>query len=170
MNLSASYWSPGVSGDRILFLDDNPLSGVILGTVPAGPSIALQDALNFKYENWSVKLSLTIPMSSVFSRAAQAEAKVGLNQQIALMKQTEQTAYLEIRAAVRAVQTNYERVSARRTARELAEQKLEAEQSKLEAGMSTSFVVLNYQRDLAAARTSELQALIDYTLVPGPTG
>jgi len=167
LNLNASYWSPGVSGDRILFLDGNPLSGVILGTVPGGPSIALQDALHFKYENWSVKLSLTIPMSSVFSRAAQAEAKVGLNQQVALMKQTEQTAYLEIRAAVRAVQTNYERVSARRTARELAEQKLEAEQAKLEAGMSTSFVVLSYQRDLAGARTSELQALIDYTLSLG---
>ena len=164
LKLSASYWSPGVSGDRILFLDSNPLSGVVLGTVPEGSSLALKEALRFRYENWSVKLSLTIPMSSVFSRAAQSEAKLGLNQQIALMKQTEQTAYLEIRTAVRAVQTNFERVSARQTARELAEQKLEAEQAKLEAGMSTSFVVLNYQRDLATAQTSELQALIDYTL------
>ena len=167
LNLNASYWSPGGSGDRILFLDGNPLSGVILGTIPGGPSLALKEALRFTYENWSVKLSLSIPMSSVFSRAAQAEAKVGLNQQIALLRQTEQTAYLEIRAAVRTVQTNYERVSARRTARDLAEQKLEAEQAKLEAGMSTSFVVLNYQRDLAEARTSELQALIDYTLSLG---
>lgn len=167
LNLNASYWSPGVSGDRILFLGSNPLSGVVLGTIPEGPSLALKDALHFRYENWSVKLSLTIPMSSVFSRAAQAEARVGLNQQIALMKQTEQTACLEIRAAVRAVQTNFERVSARRTARELAEQNLEAEQAKLEAGMSTSFVVLSYQRDLATARTSELQAHIDYTLSLG---
>jgi outer membrane protein TolC len=164
LNLNAGYWSPGISGNQILYLDGNPLTGIIVQTVPRGPSLAMKDALNFKYNNWSVSLSLDIPLSSVFSRAAQAEAKVNLDQQIALMKQTEQRAYLEIRAAARAVQTNFERVNARKTARELAEQTLEAEQAKLEAGMSTSFVVLNYQRDVASARTSELQALIDYTL------
>ena len=80
------------------------------------------------------------------------------------MKNTEQQAYLEIRTAVRAVQTNYERVNAYKTARELAEEKLAAEQTKLEAGLTTTFVVLSYQRDLASAKLMELSALIDYTL------
>jgi outer membrane protein TolC len=167
LKLSASYWSPGVSGDQIVYQDNNPLTGIIVGSVPGGPAIAMRDALHFKYENWSVQLSLSVPMNSVFTRAAQAQAKAGLDQEIVLMKQTEQKAYLEIRAAVRAVQTNYERVGARKTASDLAAQKLEAEESKLKVGLSDNFKVLQYQRDLAAARTAELRALIDYTLSLG---
>jgi len=167
LNLSASYWSPGISGDRILFLDNNPLTGTILGTIPGGASTAMRDALGFKYNNWSVSLSLDVPLNTVFSRAAQAQAKAALDQQVARMKNTEQAAFLEIRSAVRAVQTNYERVDAYKAARELAEQKLAAEESKLKAGMSDNFRVLQYQRDLAQARTFELRAVIDYTLSLG---
>jgi outer membrane protein TolC len=167
LDLRAQYWSPGLSGDRILYLNDNPLTGIILGKAAGGASQALRDALGFKYSNWSVELTLTIPLSSIFSRAAQAAAKAGLEQQIVLLKQAEQTAFLEIRAAVRAVQTNYERVGARKVARGLAEQKLEAEESKLKVGLSNNFFVLNYQRDLALAKTAELRAMIDYTLSLG---
>ena len=167
LNLNAGYWSPGISGTRIFYLDNNPLTGIIVGTLPGGPSLAMRDALHFKYENWSVSLSLEIPINSVFSRAAQAQAKTGLDQEIARMKQTEQNIYIGIRAAVRAVQTNYECVGARRTARELSEQKLEAEEAKLKVGLSENFKVLTYQRDLAEARTAELRALIDYTLSLG---
>jgi outer membrane protein TolC len=167
LNLNASYWSPGISGTRILYLDNNPLTGIIVGMLPGGPSLAMRDALHFNYENWSVSLSLDIPMNSVFSRAAQAQAKAVLNQEIARMKQTEQYIYFEIRAAVRAVQTYYECVEARRTACELSEQKLEAEEAKLKVGLSDNFKVLTYQRDLAEARTAELRVLIDYTLSLG---
>ncbi len=167
LNLEASYWSPGISGDRILFLDNNPLTGIILGTVPGGASVAMRDALRFKYNNWSVSLSLDVPLNNVFSRAAQAQAKAALSQELARLKNTEQAAFLEIRSAVRAVQTNYERVDAYKAARELAEQKLAAEEAKLKAGMSDNFRVLQYQRDLAQARTYELRAIIDYTLSLG---
>jgi len=167
LNLNASYWSPGISGERILYLDDNPLTGIILGSIPGGASIAMRDALGFRYNNWSVSLSLDVPLNTMFSRAAPAQAKAALEQELTRMKNTEQAAFLEIRSAVRAVQTNYERVDAYKAARELAEQKLAAEESKLKAGMSDNFRVLQYQRDLAQARTFELRAIIDYTLSLG---
>jgi len=167
LNLNAGYWSPGLSGDRILYLDNNPLTGTIVGTLPGGPSMAMRDALHFKYRNWSVSLSLSVPLNSVFSRAAQAQAKAALAQELARMKNTEQAAFLEIRSAIRAMQTNYERVDAYRAARVLSEQKLAAEESKLKAGMSDNFRVLQYQRDLAQARKLELRAIIDYTLSLG---
>ncbi len=66
--------------------------------------------------------------------------------------------------SVRAVQTNYKRVSAYGVARELAEKRLEAEEEKLKVGLSTNFIVLTYQRELSNARSSELKAIIDYTL------
>ena len=44
----------------------------------------------------------------------------------------------------------------------LAERRLEAEEKKFAAGMSTSFEVFQAQRDLAQARSNELRAVLDY--------
>ena len=54
------------------------------------------------------------------------------------------------------------RVDATGVARQLAEERLEAEQKKFTVGMSTSFLVFQAQRDLADARNSELRAVLDY--------
>ena len=44
----------------------------------------------------------------------------------------------------------------------LAEKKLEAEIHKFEVGTSTSFNVLEFQKDLAAERSNELRAKVEY--------
>ena len=62
----------------------------------------------------------------------------------------------------RQLNTNQKRVDATQASRELAEKKLEAQQKKFAAGMSTNFEVIQAQRDLAAARNAELQALLDF--------
>ncbi|HMF96678.1 MAG TPA: TolC family protein, partial [Vicinamibacterales bacterium] len=62
----------------------------------------------------------------------------------------------------RNVQTNQKRVQSARASRELQEKKLEAEEKKLAAGMSSSFFVFQAQRDLSLARTTEIQAISDY--------
>ena len=80
------------------------------------------------------------------------------------LENQEQRIFLEIRTAVRAVEINYKRVLGYRAARELAQKKLEAEEKKLKVGLSTNYVVLQYQRDLANARTAELKAVIEYNL------
>ncbi len=41
---------------------------------------------------------------------------------------------------------------------------MEAEEKKLKVGLATNYVVVQYQRDLADARSAELQAIIDYNL------
>ena len=53
------------------------------------------------------------------------------------------------------METNWERVGTTREAREFAEVALQAEQTKMENGKSTSFFVLQFQRDLTAARSEE---------------
>ncbi len=164
LNLNASYWSPGISGTQILFQDNNPLSGVIVGKIPGGASQAFRDALDFKYKNWSVYLTLDIPFNTIFSRAAEAEAKLALEQSVRRERQLEQQAELEIETALRAIRSNYEQVEAYGTARDLAEQKLRAEEAKFKAGLSNNYFVLQYQRDLAQARILELRAIIDYNL------
>jgi outer membrane protein TolC len=164
LNLNASYWSPGISGTQILFLDNNPLSGIIIGKIPGGASKAFRDALDFKYRNWSIYLTLDIPLNTVFSRAAAAQAKLSLEQSARQSRRLEQQAEFEIESALRALQSDFEQVQAYRVARELAEQTLQAEEAKFKAGMSNNYFVLQYQRDLAQARSLELRAVIDYNL------
>lgn len=164
LSFNASYWSPGVSGTRILYQNDNPLTNIIIGRVPGGSSEALKDALNLRYRNWSVYLTLDIPLDTVLSRAAFARAKLESDQSALRFKDLEQQALLDVQTALRSVETDYRRALAYRAARTLEEEKLRAEEKKLAAGLSTSYNVLLHQRDLASARTNELRALADYNL------
>jgi outer membrane protein TolC len=164
LSLNASYWSPAVSGSRIFYEDDNPLSENVIGIAPGNATDALKDAFGFKYNNWYVGLTLTVPTNSIFSRAEHAQARVNLEQAQLTLKNTEQQVFLEIRNAVRLVETNFKRIAAYRVARELAEKKLEAEDKKLKVGLTTNYIVLQHQRDLATARSNELRAIADYIL------
>ena len=164
LRLQLSYWSPGISGDQLLYQDNNPLTGIIIGKIPGKKSDALRDAFALRYKNWTVGLTLTLPVSNVVTHAAYAQAKLALEQARLKFKNQQQQLDLEISTAVRAVETNYQRALAYKAARELAEKKLEAEQEKFKVGLSTNYLVLQYQRDLANAQTMELKALIDYNV------
>ncbi len=164
LNLYTSYWSPGISGTQLLYQDDNPLTGVVVGRVPGGAGAALSDAIGLKYSNWQVGLQVSFPVSIFTSRAQYEVSKISYEQAMVDLANLEQRVFLEIRTAVRAVEINYKRVLGYRAARELAQKKLEAEEKKLKVGLTTNYVVLQYQRDLANAKTAELKALIEYNL------
>ena len=164
LNFYASYWSPGISGTQILYQDDNPLTGIVIGTAPGGAGTALSDALGLRYSNWSVGLQLSVPLSSLTSRAQYNYYRTSFEQSLVDLAALEQRIFLEVRTSIRAVETNYRRVLAYQAARILAENKLAAEEKKLKVGLTTNYVVLQYQRDLADARIAELKALIDYNL------
>jgi outer membrane protein TolC len=53
-------------------------------------------------------------------------------------------------------------VQASATSRELAQDKLNAMQSKFEVGMSTNYEVVQAQRDYLDAQNAELRALLNY--------
>jgi len=164
LNLQASYWSPGISGTQILYQGGNPLTGIVIGTLPGGSSDSMKDALNFLYNNWSISLNLDIPLSNVFSRSTLARAVVTMDQAQLSLLAKEQQVLLEIKTAVRTLETNFKRVKAYRVARELTEDKLKAEEEKLRVGLSTNYNLLMAQRDFENARSSELMAVIDYSL------
>jgi outer membrane protein TolC len=97
-------------------------------------------------------------------RANYAYAKLGLEQGQASLKNEEQQISLDVSNAVLNLETTAKAVDAYRVARELAEKQLEAEMKKLNVGMSTNYFVLQYQNDLATARSLELQALVNYNI------
>ena len=53
-------------------------------------------------------------------------------------------------------------MQAAQAARDLAEKRLDAEQSRFDVGLSTNFFVVQAQRDLRDAQNAELRALLDY--------
>jgi outer membrane protein TolC len=163
LNLSASYYSPGIDGTRIFYIG-SPIDGIVDYTVPGDIGGALKQTAKFQYPNWNIGLTLNIPLANVFSRANLAQAKLNLRQAMLEMEDQKVQAYLEVKNAVRSVQANYKRILAFTTARELSEQKLAAEEEKRRVGMSTNYVVLTYQRDLANARISELNSIISYNV------
>ncbi len=164
LSFTANYWSPGISGTQLLYEGGNPLSGNVIGTLPGAGADSLKDAMAFKYRNWAVGLTLTVPTNVLFTRAIQAQARLALDQALTQIKSQEKQIFLEVRNAVRRVDTNYKRVEAYQVARDLAERKLEVEEKKLQVGMTTNYIVLQHQRDLANAQSSVLRANLDYAL------
>ena len=71
---------------------------------------------------------------------------------------------LRVTNAAYQVEMNAKRIETTRAARELAEQRLDAERKRLDVGMSTSFLVIQAQRDLAQAKSNELGAILSYDL------
>ncbi len=164
LDLTLSYWSPGISGDRLIYAGDNIFTGVLIGKEPGSSSDAFRDAFKMLYSNWNVGLTLTIPLSSFLTKADYAYAKAELGQSQVRLKNMEQQAALEISDSLRAIEANIKRVEAYRLARELAEKSLDAEVKKMTVGLSTNYFVLDFQERLANAKSLELKARIDAVL------
>jgi outer membrane protein TolC len=112
---------------------------------------------------WSIGVIATIPLSNRQAKAAYEVARLEEEQAVLTVKRLEQDVIIQVDNAVGQVQTNYKRVEATRVASRLAEESLKAEEAKLRAGASTSFLVLQAQSQLAAARSAEIRARADYS-------
>ena len=136
--------------------------GPAVETIPGGYSDALAEMSGFEYRDWQFGVSFSYPIGPHQSRAQHAQAQTDVTRQRETIRQQEVLIAQEVRAAVRQLETNRQRIDASRAARELQEASLDAEQKKFEVGMTTSYFIVQAQRDLALARANELQAVIDY--------
>jgi len=130
--------------------------------IPGGYGDAIDQVFGGDFRDWSLGLNVSYPLGNSQARAQHAQAQVAERQQQALINSNELLIAQEVRTAARAVQTNRKRIDATRVARDLATRRLEAEQKKFEVGMSTSFLIVQAQRDLSQAAANELRALIDF--------
>ncbi len=114
---------------------------------------------------YSIGAQFSIPLGG--NRATRYNLRVARTtkaQAVLELKKLEQNVMVEIDNAVGQVRTSFQKVEATRQARIYAQAALEAEQKKLENGKSTSFQVLQLQRDLVSAASSEIRALADYNI------
>jgi outer membrane protein TolC len=83
-----------------------------------------------------------------------------LDQQTLVVHQLEQSILVQVRAAVRTVETNSEKVKIAALAAEFSAKQYDLESARFAAGLATSRDVLQTQSDLQNARVAELQARI----------
>ena len=123
---------------------------------------SFDDLTHARHPFYSYALMFTYPLGNRAARANHEATKVAKERSLLQLKKLEQDVLVEIDDAVKLARSDFERSDATRKARQFAEAALEAEQKKLEAGKSTSFVVLQLQRDLTTARSAEMRAVADY--------
>lgn len=164
VNLNVNYGLTAQGGTELNVDYSNVLNPVLIGEQSrVGYGSMYRSLLSNDYPQWSVRVTFGYPIGNSAAKANLARAKLQYGQAQTQLRAAELSVTSEVRTAARNVLTNQKRVESTRTARELQEKKLEAEQKKLAAGMSTPYLILQFQRDLAQAKDAELSAILDYT-------
>ncbi len=128
----------------------------------SGLGQSLSQVFRADYPNYSVGLSLQIPIRN---RSAQADAARALLEQRQLVEQLQRTknqVEQDVRNAEIAVIQARARIDAAHKAVVLNQQTLSAEQKKFQLGESTVFLVIQAQRDLATAEGNDVTARSNY--------
>lgn len=125
---------------------------------------AFTDEASGRHLNWMVGLDFVTPVFFWSFVGDYRQAKYAKEQATLSVENVQQAITIEVRTAIRAVQTNRKRISAAREATRLAYEQLYYEQEKYKAGLVTTYEVLELQSDLAQALSTEIKALVDWRI------
>ncbi|RMG56366.1 MAG: TolC family protein [Acidobacteria bacterium] len=165
IDLVASYTSNGLKGSEVI-LDPDLVPPGFAGETPAGliggPGDALRQAFTNDFRTVSFGLRMNFPVRNQTARANLGRARAERRSLDFQENKLIQLISTEVRNALQNVETARQNIEAARAARIARERQLEGEQKKFEAGLSTTFFVLQFQNFLSQARLAELQALVNY--------
>jgi outer membrane protein len=119
---------------------------------------AFVDAVHFKYPEVAFGLSVSFPIRNRQAQADEVRTRLELKQSQDTLVRSKSQVEVDVENAVIALRQSKAQVAAARETVRLNQQKLDAEQTKLASGLSTSYNVILVQRDLFAAELAELQA------------
>lgn len=167
LDLFAYYGGSGAGGDQ------NPLATCGTGGIPglcsppgsfpsAGYGTTLNRLVNSNAPDKGAGLTLNIPIRNRQAQALQIRSELEYRQAEMRLQQIENQIRIEVRNAQFSVTQNRSAVQAAQAAVDLAQQSLDAEQKKYKLGASTSTNVLNYQAQLATAKSNVVSAEAAY--------
>ena len=160
-DLNASYGAQGLGGTAIV--RTGPLGNqTVSQIIPGGYGDALSLLRAREYPTWNLNVTMSYPIGGNQADAQHARARLQRTQALTRLRGLEVQIAAEVANAALTVQSNLKRVEAATIAREFAEKRLGAEQSRFEVGLTTNFFVVQAQRDLRDAQNTELRALADY--------
>jgi outer membrane protein len=157
LDLVATAQNNGFSGN---LLRSAGIAGDPLLTGGYGDTLGQVTGNNFP--NYGVGVQLTVPLRNRAARSDVLRDELTVREQNIRIRQLQKQIRLEVTNAAIAVEQAKATYEATRNERIAQEETLAAEREKLDVGASTPFFVIQYQRDLAAAKSSEISALATY--------
>jgi outer membrane protein TolC len=139
----------------------DPPSQTISPELVGGFSQSVQNLLSNRYGNLRVGVQINLPLRNRTAEAQYGRSLVEGERIVAQREQLEQTIQVEVRNALQAMRSAEARLQAAAATRAANEQQLTSEQRRLDAGQSTTFLVLERQTALTASRGAELKAQTD---------
>ncbi len=162
LRAQATLITSGQGGTQLLRTGGFP--GTIVGSDQTSFGSVLGQVLSADFPRWTVGFTLTYPVGRSVEEANLARTRIERDQANAQLRSLEVSVVREVRDAALRTEQNRQRIETAQLGRELAEQRLDAEQRRFEVGMSTSFLVIQAQRDLAIALDNEQRSYLDYQL------
>lgn len=159
-DITASYNQNGTGGRQLV---RSGIGSAATQEFPGGITDAFRHLFSYNYTGYQLGFSFVLPLSN---RAAEADHSRALNERQLAQSRLEATAQgiaLEVRNAITQVEMNRARIETAQITHQLAQQRMEAEQTKFTLGTSTLRFVLEEQRNVAQAETNELQSIVNFT-------
>ena len=163
LNLTANYGLSGLGGPFTPTRRD-PISGEVVPQpqVDSGYLDALRNIFGLDAPQLTLGFTFAYPIGRSAQDATVARSKLSLEQAQANIKSLQLQIATDVANAALTVQSSLESVQASIRARELAQERLNAAQSKFEVGMAINYEVVQAQRDLLDAVNNELRAQANY--------
>ena len=136
--------------------------GIGLSGLGNNPSDSWDRLGSTNFYNMGGGLVLSYPLGNRSAESQYQRRVLETQQNEVLLQRVRQQIILDVKEAIRRVQTNYKRIQTNQIARQLSEKQLKAEQERLNLGLSTTRLVLDFQSDLRIAWGRELRAILDY--------
>ena len=114
------------------------------------------------YPTYSIGLNLTLPIRNRQAESDLARDQLQLRQTQIRNKQLENQVRVQVEDALISIQRTKAAYEASQESRKLQEQSLEIEQERFDVGLSTNFLVIQYQSYVAQAKSAEVAALGAY--------
>jgi outer membrane protein TolC len=160
LDVGATYSAQGTGGTQLQFGEGFPPP--ILRRTDKSYGSVLNDTFLGAYPTWTVGVQFAYPLGHSAAHASLAQQEIRKRQEMMTIRELELQIVREVRDAGRSVQNSYQRVLTTRAQLDASERQLEAEDRKFAAGVSTTLELQVRQQQLAQAKASALQALIDY--------
>jgi outer membrane protein TolC len=157
-DITASYTQAGLGGTQNI----RDFGGSSVTQIPGGIGGAFSDIFGFDFTGYQVGFSLQIPLSNKSAQASHTRLITQKRLNESRRAATAQAIATEVRDAFNQIEMNRARIEAAQIARELAVRRLDAEQRKFRLGASAIRFVLQEQRNLTQAQTTEIRSLVDY--------
>ncbi len=161
LDFTASYSQNGLGGDTIQRdFSKGFLNAPIIGMIPGGFLDSLSSLFSGSNLGYAFGFTLRVPIGNDQARVSNAQAQIAYKQGEESLRALRQQITLQVRQAFDSVALNKASMEAAQVAVDYQEKRLQGEQDKYMLGASTTFLVVQAQRDLQNAQSVLLQAKI----------